>query len=587
MDAVEEVKARLSIEDVIGEYIQLKRSGRNFKGLSPFTSEKTPSFIVSPEKQIWHDFSSGKGGDIFSFLMEMEGLDFKGVLELLARKAGIDLSQYRDGRGADTGKIKEQMYSANEMAARFYQVQFSSSKKALEYVFKKRAFNKSSALDFRLGYSPNTGNALVSYLKKKGVSEQTITKAGLATKRYGSPGDMFRGRLMIPLMDQQGRVVGFTARLLEDDDNAPKYINTPATLIYDKSRHVFGLHLAKEALRRTGFAVVAEGNLDVIASHQAGVKQVVATAGTAMTEHHLKTLARFTADIRLAFDRDQAGLAAAERAIPIASKLNLSLGIITIPEGKDPDELIRRDVKKWVAAISQKQYAVDWQIDRYKNSMDLSSAEGKRQFSDKIVGTIRALKDPVEQDHYAQLVAGMLGVSAEALRSKLRLPAMAVRLRKKTVLTPQPDKDAIEYLKVQDHLLCLGLFDLSQRSYLEKIRKDMLVSDNARSLLKFLRRYPEFNGAPDNLGAHNSKARLDLQQIADYVKILRLQYETLYLDLDERERSFEAVRLENRLIEHFVRAKKTDIAIQLRDADETKTKTLLESARELDLLRKN
>ena len=292
MDAKEEVKTRLSIEDVISEYVPLKRAGRNWKGLSPFTSEKTASFVVSPEKQIWKDFSSGKGGSMFDFVMEVEGVDFKGALELLARKAGIDLEQYRSSP-RQNGPDKERLYQLLDASAKFYQVQFSKHQKALEYVFKKRQFTKETALIWRLGYAPNTGSALRNFAISKGFSEAEIKQAGLSAQGYGGKSqDMFRGRLMIPLQDAQGRVIGFTARLLEgnDDSQGPKYINTPQTVLYDKSRHIYGLHLAKEAIRKSKFVVIVEGNLDVISSHQAGVAQVVATAGTALTEPNLKAL---------------------------------------------------------------------------------------------------------------------------------------------------------------------------------------------------------------------------------------------------------------------------------------------------------
>ena len=205
---------------------------------------------------------------------------------------------------------------------------------------------------------------------------------------------------MIPLHDQLGRVIGFTARLLEDDDNAPKYINTPQTVLYDKSRHIYGLHLAKEAIRKEKFVVMVEGNLDVIASHQAGVRQVVATAGTAMTEQHLKALSRFTGDIRLCFDADKAGLNATERAIPIASRVKVSLSMITVPDAKDPDELIQKDPTLWQKAIGQNQYALDWLMERYEKLLDINSAQGKREFSDVLLPVVRALTDDVEQDHY-------------------------------------------------------------------------------------------------------------------------------------------------------------------------------------------
>ena len=231
----------------------------------------------------------------------------------MARKAGLDLAQYRSGNYKDTSKLKDRLLEVNEQATKFYQTQFKSHDGALNYIFKKRQFTKDVVLDFRIGYSPNNGTALHDYLAKKGFTEEEMTKAGLVTKRYRGPSDMFRGRIMVPLMDQVGKVIGFTARLLDDEPNAPKYINTPQTLLYDKGRHVFGLSLAKEAIRKTKQAVVVEGNLDVIASHQGCIKHVVATAGTAMTPMHLKTIGRFTDDVRIAFDQDEAGLKAAER----------------------------------------------------------------------------------------------------------------------------------------------------------------------------------------------------------------------------------------------------------------------------------
>ncbi len=498
MDAVEEVKSRLSIEDVISEYVPLKRAGRNWRGLSPFSNEKTPSFMVSPEKQIWHDFSSGKGGNMFSFVMEVEGVDFKGALELLARKAGVDLEQYRSSprRG---GPDKERLHELNELAAKFYQVQFSKNKTALQYVLEKRQFSKETALEWRLGYSPNNGSALVEYAKTKGFSEAEIKQAGLSAKSYrGGIQDMFRGRLMIPLQDPQGRVIGFTARLLEDIEGAPKYINTPQTVLYDKSRHVYGLHLAKESIRKGGFAVLVEGNLDVIASHQAGVRQVVATAGTALTEPHLKALSRFTGDIRLSFDADKAGVAATERAIPIASRVKVSLSIIDVPSGKDPDELIRQDPELWKQAITQNQYALDWLMARYKKLLDINSAKGKREFSDVLLPVVRGLSDDVERDHYMNAIAETIGVSKEALTQKLSKtagPETTERRRRIKVTPQQLDKIAVENQKTQDQFLALMLSRQTLREFLDLITPEMLYKDEAKQLLEFLKQNPGFKAS--------------------------------------------------------------------------------------------
>lgn len=576
MDAVEEIKSRLNIEDVISEYVQLKRSGRNFKGLSPFSAEKTPSFMVSPEKGIWHDFSSGKGGNIFSFVMEMEGLEFKEALELLARKANVDLEQFRGSRGSGNAKIKERLYAANEMACKFYQVQFSKNQTALEYVFKKRKFSREIALEFRLGYSPNNGSALIDYLVKQGFTEKELTQAGLTARRYrGGVQDMFRGRLMVPLMDQQGRVIGFTARLLEHDPSAPKYINTPQTLLYDKSRHVYGFSQAKDALRKTGFAVLVEGNLDVIASHQVAVKNVVATAGTALTEMHLKTISRFTNDVRLAFDQDKAGIAATERSIPIAHKVGVRLSIITVPAGKDPDELIKKDPTLWEKAITEYDYAVDWIINRYKKQLDLTKAPDKREFSDVTMAVVRQLPDTVEQEHYVSLLAEMLEVSPAALQTRLHETPVQRTKRKTKQTETVIDVYALERKKLQDQLLAICLMRPGVRNYLDGLEPDMLLEESARLLLTYLQQHPDFDGRMSGVA--------ELKKINEYIKIVSLQYETLYQDLDDADLGQEAKRLRTRLIEQYVKTRKAEIVRDLHDADEVATARLLAQVRELDL----
>lgn len=582
MDAVEEIKSRLAIEDVVGEYVQLKRAGSNWKGLSPFSSERTPSFVVSPEKQIWHDFSSGRGGDMFSFVMEMEGLDFRQTLELLARKAGVDLEQFRGARGGSNAKVKERAYEALELATKFYQVQFSRSQLALEYVFTKRRFAKETALEWQLGYSPNTGSALVDFLKSKKFTDADIKAAGLSARAYrGGLQDMFRGRLMIPLADGQGRVIGFTARLLTDDKNAPKYINTPQTVLYDKSRHVFGLHLAKEAIRKSNFAVIAEGNLDVIMSHQAGVKQVVATAGTALTEQHLKALSRLTPDIRLSFDADKAGINATERAIPIASKVGVSLSIIDIPSGKDPDELIKQSPDTWSEIIAKPKYALDWLIERYAQSLDLDSAVGKRQFSDILLPIVRSLQDTVEQDHYLNKIAELTIVSKEALVAKMNQKAdkAAVPQKVRKVEPPKLDQATVEYNKAQDHFMCLVLMHPPLRDAMQQMRPEMFAREPARELYEFLLKYPEYSGK-------SAEGHELMQNLSDYVKILVLQYEELYRDLELLELRYEATRLRNRLVEQFVKHEKQKLVADLNQADEAGTAELLARVKQLDALLK-
>lgn len=579
MDAVEDIKQRLSIEDVVSRYVELKRAGRNFKGLSPFSNEKTPSFMVSPEKQIWHDFSSGKGGNMFSFVMEMEGLDFKSALELLARQAGVDLSQYRGRPDGGRAKLKERLVEALELAAKFYQVQFSKHQPAWEYILKKRRFTKKTALEFRIGYSPSDGSKLTDFLLGRGFSEQEIKQAGLATQRYSGLGDMFRGRIMIPLMDPFGRIIGFTARLLNDEPNAPKYINTPQTPVYDKSRHVFGLHLAKEAIRKKGYSVVVEGNLDVIASHQAGVKQVVATAGTAMTEFHLKALTRFAEDVRLAFDQDSAGVNATERTVPIASKTGVNLSIIDVKDAKDPDELIQKSPKAWEQAVEQPVYAPDWLIERYKNQLDIKTAQGKKQFSDILLKMVSGLHDTVEQEHYLNRIAEVIAVNPEALRTKMAGSEKSQpKPLKKTPDKLKLDDAQVDFIKTQNHFLALMLMKPGLRGYARSIEERMLPEEQGQKLLVFLRDRPDFEMELDTA---------KVLQFGEYVKILVLLYEELYQSLEDVELQYEAARLQAKLVEQFVKTEKAKLTDTMQTAGETETEKLLEKAKELDILLKS
>lgn len=573
-----EVKGRLNIEDVISEYVQLKRTGRNFKGLSPWTNEKTPSFIVSPEKQIWHDFSSGKGGDMFSFVMEMEGLDFRGTLELLARKAGVDLEQFLGTQPGTSAKLKERAFEVLELAAKFYQKQLTVNKKAIDYLARERGFSRETILAWRLGYAPNTGFALTNFLTRHGFTTDEMKRAGIIFQRSRHSSDMFRGRIIIPLADGSGRIVGFTARLLDDEPDAPKYINTPQTVTYDKSRQVFGLHLAKEAIRKQGFVVVAEGNLDVISSWQAGVSNVVASAGTAMTEQHLKALKRFTGDIRLSFDADNAGIAATERIIPLAQKAEVSLKIITLKEAKDPDELIRKDIHFWEQAIDEAQYAPDWLIDRYKTEVDLKTAAGKKAFTDALLTTIRRLRDPIEQEHYLKEIAKLTDTSFEAVTAKFaNQPSQQIILKRPKTSGAAVDKAQAEYQRLQDHLLAMLLMQPKIRTLIKGLKPEYFTEGYARHVFKFLKENPDFKGDPKIAG--------ELQPDGEYVKILMLQFEEIYQELPADDLRDQADHLKHRLIDRYVKIQKHKLAIAMQQAsNENEIKRLAEKADKLNLL---
>lgn len=553
-DAKEEVRARLNIEDVIGEYVQLKRVGRNFKGLSPFTSEKTPSFYVSPDKHIWHDFSSNKGGDVFSFVMEVEGMDFRASLEHLARKAGIDLSMYDTKGSKEIANRKRRLLLANNLAANYYQQSLIKNQHAVNYVFGKRGLSKQVVQDFKIGYAPTSGDALVQFLTKKGFTAKELSQAGLIN-RFG--GDLFRGRMMIALMDGTGQVIGFTGRILIDDSKAPKYLNTSHTLIYDKGRHVFGLSLAKETIRKKDYAVVVEGNMDVISSHQAGVNQVVATAGTAMTENHLKALVRLSNHVRLAFDGDKAGLAATERAISIAQNVGIDLAIVTMPDNaKDPDELIKQDPKLWLKTINNATPAVDWLLKQYSKKENLKTAAGKRRFTSAALDVVRMLHDSVEQEYYIKKTADYSESSIDALKEKLSSVEKNVHKNYKntnsqTNVTQDPDS-------YQDNLLAVALIDGATHDLFRSVDIYTFVGDNRQAVAKYL---------IENGGKAIKETPEQLHKYDMYVKILLLKADARYADWNDQDRYFETARLLRQVANEQKKKQKDLLIEQLRDAE--------------------
>ena len=528
MDAKEEIRSRLNIEDVIGEYVELKRAGRSYKGLSPFTGEKTPSFFVSPEKNIWHDFSSNKGGDVFAFVMEAEGMDFRQAMEFLARKAGVDLSEYQSAGAKKRSAYKKRLLAANELAARYFQQSLLRSQQAIEYVFKQRGLSRQTVQSFQIGYAPDSGTALLAALEKRGFTKREINDAGLLN-RYGK--DLFRGRMMIPLMDQGGQVIGFTGRIIGNVPNAPKYLNTPQTLLYDKGRHIFALSQAKEAIRKSGFVVMVEGNLDVVSSHQAGVAQTVATAGTSMTENHLKAVKRLTSDVRLCYDSDKAGVAATERAIELASHEGVELTIISLPDGaKDPDELIKSSVQAWREAVTRNEPAVEWVLRQHAGRCDLDTAVGRRTFTTAALRIVRGLADPVEREYYIKRVATMSHTSEEAIRQKLAGEPVKKQAFKPVVANTSILKN--DQAVLEDNILALALYDSRCLEELRRAGRQQWISAERELLATVLLEEDHPQNRPKKL-----------QKADIYVKMVSLRAEERYAAWDSGDRYIEMCHL--------------------------------------------
>lgn len=376
-DPKEEIKQKLDVAEVVGAYLQLKPAGMgSFKGICPFHAERTPSFHVSRERQIWHCFGCDKGGDIFAFVMEMEGMTFPEALRHLAGKAGVEIPEFRPQPKQQTD-TKEALLAINALAQKWYAKVLADHPEAADAraYLQQRGITPELAAKFGIGYAPDRWDSLVQFLGSRGFAAKYVQESGLGMRKKSGEGllDRFRHRLMIPLSDAVGNVVGFTARMMGPGKtvtpDGPKYMNSPETMVYHKGRMLYGLHLAKTAIRTERAVIVVEGNLDVVASHKAGVEHIVASSGTALTEEQLRILARYTKKIVFCLDADAAGSAAAKRAFEVANKLqDLSLEIrcLLIPEGagKDPDEVVQKDPDLWRRIAAESQPIVEFMFDR-------------------------------------------------------------------------------------------------------------------------------------------------------------------------------------------------------------------------------
>jgi DNA primase len=422
MDSAEEVKSHLDIVDVAGEYLQLKPAGSgSFKTCCPFHQEKTPSFFVNRQRQSWHCFGCDKGGDLISFVMGMEGMDFRDALELLAQKAGITLPSF-DSRAAGERK---RLHEVNDMAARFFRAQLLQSPQA-EHA---RTYAESRGIDdltgdlFKIGYAPNSWDALAKALASRGVTEEEMVRAGLAAQSQRGSGvyDRFRNRLMFAIQDVHGNVAGFTGRLLDPEAKEAKYVNTPETAVYKKSAVLYGLDKAKGEIKRKDLCVIVEGNMDALSSHRVGVQNVVASSGTALTGEQLKLIGRFTKNIAMAFDEDAAGSEATLRGLDLARAQDFRIKIISLPEdaGKDPDDVISKDPKAWERAIAEAREIMEWIFRSAFRNADASHPEEKRAIARKILPEIKRIADPIVRDHWIKKLAEALGTGEQALRDVL------------------------------------------------------------------------------------------------------------------------------------------------------------------------
>jgi len=416
MDHLEQIRGKLSIEEVVGWYLQLQKAGRNLKGLCPFHNDSHPSFMVSPEKGIGYCFSCNNGGDIFKFIQLIEGVEFPEAVRILADKSGVTLPAFNPKQRDNRMKTIE----INQSAVKFFKEQLDSSDRHTKY-FTDRGLTKETIDQFKLGLAPDSFHALRENLLKRGYKEEDLLLSGIINQRSIADKqtyDRFRNRMIFPIFDHQDNPVAFGGRIITDGE--PKYLNSPDTPAYNKSLILYGLNWAKESVKKNDSAIFVEGYMDVITAHQAGFKNVVATSGTALTPLQLKLIKRYTKNVSFAFDRDSAGMEATKRAVELAQGGDLKIKIITIPEGKDPDDCIKKSPEEWEKAVNNAVPVMDFYFNYADNQFDKTSMDGKKQIMNMILPLIKQYSTEVEQNEFLKKLALMLQTDVELLWNDIK-----------------------------------------------------------------------------------------------------------------------------------------------------------------------
>lgn len=451
MGVIDEVKERLDIVDVIGAYVPLKKAGRIYKGLCPFHNEKTPSFVVFPDTGTWHCFGAcNTGGDLFSFVMRRENMEFGEALRLLAQKAGVTLEAQREGEAAES-RQRDRVHKVNQLAAEYFHYLLMNAPEAegtRDYLT-RRGITEETRRSHLIGFSRDDWHALGQHLTAKGYSVNDLLDAGLVIERKeGGNYDRFRGRLMFPIRDLRGNTIGFGARAL--DDSIPKYMNSPQTLVFDKSGVLYGIDLAKDAIRDAGFVVIVEGYMDALMAHQCGRKNVVASMGTALTDKQVRIIKKLAKKLVLALDADAAGSQATVRGLDVAKEafdrkpvpvvtarglvryedqLDAEIRVAELPAGLDPDEVLKEDVGKWDALVSGALPVVEYYLRNAVSRFDLSSPKGKGAAAREVLPIIQEITSSVERAHYLQQLAHLLHVDEKTLVMELERKATKLRPR--------------------------------------------------------------------------------------------------------------------------------------------------------------
>jgi len=487
-DQVQKIKERIDIVEIVSQYVKLTKAGKNYKGLSPFRKEKTPSFYVSPDKGMYYDFSSGQGGDIFTFVQQMEGLDFKGALGMLAERAGIELK--RESKASKDAR--DRLYSALEEACAFYETKLSENAEALEYL-KGRGLEEATMRQFRVGFAPDGWQAVREHLEHAGYQVNELETVGLVKKgERGSHYDRFRSRIMFPIMDPAGRVIAFSGRIFgeaaKDNANA-KYLNSPETRLFDKGKVLYGYHIAKQYIRKYDFSILVEGQMDIVMSHQAGYTNTVAVSGTGLTDEHLALLDRLSKRLVMAFDADAAGVTSSGRAATLALARGMDVKVATVPLGKDPADCIQDDPVLWKDAVKSAQHIVDFYLSTLMREHRETGTDERQlvlRVRDTVLPFVARIQSAVDQAHFVRTIAQKLGIAESAVWDDVRAHSTNTSAPQQTQHAPAPlppAQSAREHQPRKEYVeRALAGFLFWQASCEPRMVSDSHVQERAQSL---------------------------------------------------------------------------------------------------------
>jgi len=538
---VEQIKSRIGIADVVQSYMKLQKAGANFRACCPFHNEKTPSFFVSPARESWHCFGCNRGGDIFSFVMEIEGLEFSQALKILADRTGVEIKPESRELVSERTRVSQ----ALEEAKIFYEGELKNNQGVIEYL-KERGLTGETAKAFGVGFAPDGWRNLRDFLSLKSFTDQEMEKAGIVIKpasdndgpQKGLPAsrqghyDRFRSRIMFPLNNSSGHIVGFSGRIFgNEDDKMGKYINTPQTILYDKSRTLYGFDKAKMEIRKKDACILVEGQMDVIMSHQAGFTNTVAVSGTALTDEHLKIIKRLTNNLIMAFDKDEAGFNASKRGIDMALAEGFEVNVAVVPSGKDPADTIKENPEEWEKAVANATHIIEFYLDALSK---LPPRESRKEIEETILPRVAVLRSEIEKAHWVKKIAGKLALSEDPIweqMKKIKFSGSGIKNATETKSAPTPVVQKTRLQLLENRILGLLLWqkntdDIELKSEIEKALKGHnwdLEKENDRLVFEAELFYNESNNLSKELASlllefEKEKIRLRLEELSEEIR---------------------------------------------------------------------